>query len=198
MGAKYRQEVFNVLLAQLLQERGVISAPEIITKLDDKTKRRIPDVIVDFRGLRMVIEGEVSDRVHAEDQALHSARRRVEEGIAHIAVAAVYPAELRDLSFHDLKPALQKTTLRIAVVTESGESGMSSGDVDYLENALRLAYDQLLKEDIVARAVAVLDAGVERFARVMVTRTGDVGRAAEALGIRELPDRKKKSEENAE
>jgi hypothetical protein len=28
MNTGYRQEVFNVLLAQLLQERGVIAAPE--------------------------------------------------------------------------------------------------------------------------------------------------------------------------
>ena len=46
----YRQEVFNVLLAQLLQERGVISAPESIVRSGPEQARRMPDVIVSFHG----------------------------------------------------------------------------------------------------------------------------------------------------
>jgi hypothetical protein len=189
MAEKYRQEVFNVLLAQLLHERGVVSAPENIVKLDDKSSRRMPDVIVDFWGLRTVIEGEVNDRMGAAELAMQATRRRVEENIALIGIAVVYPQELRELTFRALKETLASTQLQIGIVTESGETGFTSGDVDYLEGALRNTFDQLVKEDIVARAVAVIGSGVERFAGRLVTKKGDVDRAAECLGIRALPKR---------
>ena len=67
--ADYRQEVLNVILAQLLQDRGIVSVPEGIIKSIDN-RRRMPDVLVDFLGLRMMIEGEVSDQRDAEEQAL--------------------------------------------------------------------------------------------------------------------------------
>ncbi len=73
MADGYRQEVLNVLLAQLLQERGVISAPENIIYLGADHKRRMPDVtIVNFQGLRTVIEAEVGGLPDAQNKALLS------------------------------------------------------------------------------------------------------------------------------
>jgi len=189
MSDGYRQEVFNVLLARLLQERGVIAAPETILKTDFTSERRMPDVIVSFYGLRLVIEGEVSDNPYAEERALTSVRKRVEEGIAQIGVAVVYPASLRTVPYPQLESALAKSELRLCVVTESGESKMGVGDVDYLENALRTAFEQLIKEDVVKQAVAVLDSGVESFAGILSDKDGSLIRIAEILGIQELPDR---------
>ena len=189
MSDGYRQEVFNVLLARLLQERGVIAAPETILKTDFASERRMPDVIVSFYGLRLVIEGEVSDNPYAEERALTSVRKRVEEGIAQIGVAVVYPASLRTVPYPQLESALAKSELRLCVVTESGESKMGVGDVDYLENALRTAFEQLIKEDVVKQAVAVLDSGVESFAGILSDKDGSLIRIAEILGIQELPDR---------
>ncbi|MCK4334402.1 hypothetical protein KAX06_06430 [candidate division WOR-3 bacterium] len=191
----YRQEVFNVLLAQLLQERGVISTPEDIIKVGIEKARRMPDVIVDFRGLRTVIEGEVSDQPNAETKAFDSAKKRVVEGIAHIGVAVVYPAELREVEFDRLKLTLEKSKLRIAIFTESEEGGFVEADVDYLKDALRLAFENLVKEDIVSKAVAVLNLGVENFAKNIVAKKGIVGRIAKVLGIRELPAEKDKNKE---
>ena len=86
----YRQEVFNVLLAQLLSERGVISAPENICSVGTTGKKGMPDVIVTYRGLRTAIEGELSSSPKAEERALSSALKRVEQGISHIGVAIIY------------------------------------------------------------------------------------------------------------
>jgi len=198
MSDGYRQEVFNVLLARLLQERGVIAAPETILKTDLTSERRMPDVIVSFYGLRLVIEGEVSDNPYAEERALTSVRKRVEEGIAQIGVAVVYPASLRTVPYPQLESALAKSELRLCVVTESGESKMGAGDVDYLENALRTAFEQLIKEDVVKQAVAVLDSGVESFAGILSDKDGSLIRIAEVLGIKELPDREAGSEQDEE
>lgn len=194
MPNSYRQEVLNVLLAQLLQERGVITAPESIIKCGLQKKRRMPDIIVNFNGLRTIIEGEISDHPSAESCALKSAYNRVEEALAHISLAIVYPAFLRKVDFGQLKSELSKSKLKIAIVTESGDSGFIEGDVDYLESILRHAFEQLVKEDIVAKAVAFLDEEINIFANVIETKAGVIGRIANALGIHELPSKESKKE----
>jgi hypothetical protein len=197
MAPGYRQEVFNVLLAQLLQERGVITAPENILKLAVKQARRMPDVIVNFNGLRTAIEGEVS-QPDAEKRALDSARKRVDEGIAHIGIAVIYPKRLRKVDFNQLKSELANSELRIAVLTESEETGFTAGDVNYLESTLRHTFEQLVREDVVGNAVAAIDAGIERFAAVIIDNEGVVGRMAQILGVQELPKRGPDSEEDSE
>lgn len=194
----YRQEVFNVLLAQLLQERGIISAPEDVLKASPDSNRRMPDVLVDFFGLRTVIEGEVDDQPNYGPKALGSAKRRVEQGIAHIAVAIIYPASLRKHAFKDLKKELSNCELRIAVVTESGPTGFSQCNVEQLGEILRRTFGELVKEDVVVKAVSELEEGIEKFAKVVLKSPGTIARFAEVLGIKELPTREKKRTEQEE
>lgn len=191
---RYRQEVFNVLLAQLLQERGIISAPEDMLKLHLEKSRRVPDVIVDFAGLRTAIEGEVDDQPDYAKKAMDSATKRVEEGVAHIGIAIVYPSPIRNLSFARLKRALASCELRIAVVTEGGSTSYTQGTVEELGEILRRAFGGLVQEDVVSRAVSELEAGIEKFASTAVRSPGIVARLADVLGIRELPERKKASD----
>ncbi len=49
-------------------------------------------------------------------------------------------------------------------------------------------FDQLVQENVVAQAVAVLEAGIEQFASAVGGAPAIVPRMAEALGIRELDD----------
>jgi hypothetical protein len=54
-----RQEVTNVLLADLLNEHGLAAEPEqVLTSRRRGTQ--MPDVLVDLMGLRLAIEAEVS------------------------------------------------------------------------------------------------------------------------------------------
>lgn len=194
----YRQEVLNVVLAQLLQERGIISAPEDVLKTSPKDTRKMPDVMVNFFGLRTAIEGEVDDQDDAAPKALASARKRVDQGIVHIAVAVVYPSSLRKHPFNRLKDELAKAELRIAVVTESGDKGYDQGNVDRLGEFLRRAFGELIQEDVVAQAVDELKQGIEKFVAVTERDAGTIARLAEVLGIQELPIRGKKSKEDDE
>lgn len=91
MSSSQRQEVFNVILAQLLQERGAVVAPESILYTGTQRTRQMPDVIVNFQGLRTAIEGEV-EAPDAQKKALDSATRWVETGVAHIGVGVSQPA----------------------------------------------------------------------------------------------------------
>ena len=56
-----RLEVLNVLLARCLQERGLVTAPEHVLKVPTSPHVKLPDPLVDFRGLRLAIEAE---RIH--------------------------------------------------------------------------------------------------------------------------------------
>jgi hypothetical protein len=198
----YRQEVFNVILAQILQDRGVISVPEKVIKafLAKPGQRRMPDIMVNFMGLRTVIEGEVDDQPDAKNRALESARKRVEDGIAHIGVAVIYPAFLRQLELGPLKFQMADCQYEVAVVAESefGERGFNSGDVNYLAEVLRKTFDQLVKEDVVTQAVALLDTGIDKFALAVRHCPGFPLKAAQTLGIRAMPPKKKPKDEEPE
>jgi len=181
---RYREEVLNVLLAQLLDEQGIVSAPEQSLKLASKT-RRVPDVLVLFRGLRTAIEGKVDDHPTSVEDVLKDAKGRVEQGIAHIGIAVLYPPALRQIQFPSVKNELGKVKLRIAIYSESGQQGWSDGDVNYLGAMLRRTFDQLVEEDVVTQAVAALDAGVEVFAQAISASPAAIERSAELLGIGE-------------
>ena len=195
----YREEVFNVLLALLLHERGVVTAPEQSFKQALHERRHVPDVLVVYRGLRTAIEGKVANKAGAADKALEQARDRVNSGIAHVGVAVLYPAAIRKRpSFSQLQGLLRSCTFRVAVCSETGETGWTDGGLDYLADVLRGTFDQLVREDAVAKAVDALNAGIDDFARLVFTTRATVNHAAQILGIREVPKRGRKKSTDEE
>lgn len=200
--ASVRQEVLNVLVAQLLQERGVVAAPEQILK-DPFGSRRMPDVLVDFQGLRLVIEGEFASHL-AQQKASRSALKRVEEGIAHIAMALIYPASHRNLApdIGRLKDALARELLQFAVITESealesqltlpglpeegrGLVSFQRGDLGALIAALQRSYEQLLKDEVLQRAVEAMENGIGVFLSTLNIQPATTARFASALEVGE-------------
>jgi hypothetical protein len=86
-----RQEVLNTELARLLCQQGLVALPE-----QRLQQGMMPDLLLPFRGFYLVIEAEVSDQPQAQEQAWRKAVERVEQGLAHLALALVYPAALRE------------------------------------------------------------------------------------------------------
>ena len=86
-----REEAVNTQLAILISGLGVTADAETI----HVHGLHRPDVLFQFRGLRVVIEGKFADHPSAWEVVLEDARKRVNE-IAHIAAAAVYPRALRN------------------------------------------------------------------------------------------------------
>lgn len=180
MPTSRRQEVLNVVLAQLLQDRGVVAAPESITYAGTDQKRQMPDVIVNFQGLRTAIEGEIAGP-QAREKAAKLATHRVETGVSHIGIGVVYPASLRETDFAQLKHELAHATLEIGITTESGEAEFHAGDINYLERALRSTFEQLIKEDVVAQAVALLDNAIDFFTGYIGNHEGIISKITFAL-----------------
>jgi len=128
----FRQEVLNVYLATLLSRRGLIALPE------QRLPHALPDVLVSFRGLRLIIEGEVDDQPDADQRAWKKAVERVDRGLAHLALAVVYPHTLRRASPEEALHALERVSLRFSVCrTPPPENpDWHTGTIDHLHATL--------------------------------------------------------------
>lgn len=185
----FRQEVLNVKLAELLAQRGLVALPE------QRLPQALPDVLVVFRGLRLNIEGEISDQVGAERKAWGKASHRVERDIAHIAVALLYPPHLRREPLENLPHALERTTLKFAVcippIPETPR--WLEGDIDTLCQVLQTACEQLASEDAVQKAATFLREAIQFPSLEMLTSGVSVDRVAHPLGVPPESVSKKKS-----
>lgn len=183
----FRQEVLNVVLAELLEKRGIVALPEV------RLPRKSPDVLVSFYGLRLAIEGEISNKTDAEKEAWRKAKERVRNNIANFGLAIVYPADLTKVaSLNQLHHALAKCPLRFSLCPPSLPEmpQWQDGTLDALYAALNTAYQHLASEDEVQKAVELLRDGVKVLADGLLTLEKEVTseRMAAPLGIVVLED----------
>jgi hypothetical protein len=191
-----RQEVVNVVLAQVLQGLGLIAAPEQVLKRHHD-ERKLPDVLVDFQGLRLVIEAEYENGNVAKNKAYSAALRRVEEGVAHLGVAVVYPKNLKSHPFETLQDALESAVIEFAVLTEVDTPGVQrelfpdhkppvfeSGTVTHLAEVLRRSFDQLSSDVTLERVVELLQQQIHRLTSAIDHQPASISRMANVLGIR--------------
>lgn len=196
-----------MLLAQLLQERGLIAAPEQVLRRPTG-QTRLPDVLVDFRGLRLIIEAEFAGVSGAREKAYLKAQQRVEQGIAHIGVAVLYPAGLKAVAYEQQKAELARAAMQFAVLTEvsitpfpqlelfevSDQAPWFAGTIEQLIESLGRCYDQLVQDETLTRAIALVEASIEWFISALKAQPAGIERLAALLGSRGLPpERRSKS-----
>jgi hypothetical protein len=92
--ARFREEVLNVKLAELLKERGLKADPEVI-------QGKLPDVRVVIGGLILILEGKSSSKTNLMKQA----KDRVNSGLANISIAIEYPPGLNEADDIDILKA---------------------------------------------------------------------------------------------
>jgi len=173
-----REEVLNVQLAMVLASQGLVALPE--QRLPDA----LPDVLVVFNGLRLGLEGKVADQPQAERLVWQQARERVDKGIAHLALALLYPPELRHVALPQLPDALKRSRLRFSVCEPFAERAQwQEGDLQVLTATLQLAYQRLASEDEVTKAVDILRDGVTELSREFLSAGVSAERVAKPLGI---------------
>ncbi len=181
----FREEVVNVALAELLEQRGMLSVPETIRKSIARKTRDLPDIIVaDLLGIRMVIEGRFNGSRAAGASLLRDARERVEQGVSPVCLAVLYPPELRSAeSLPRLRLNLGKATLTIRVISENSDGEWADGTVDDIVEALRRSYELLVSEDVVVAAVGEIASGIETAADLFARTPSLSERFRQALGI---------------
>lgn len=144
MPPRHREEVLNTVLAACLGRRGVEAHPETIMHHG----RARPDVIAAFRGLRCAIEGKVADVAQARTIVAEDARKRGDQGVAHMAVGVVYPAPLRTTEFSGLPLAIGSAMLDFVVFTEAGPGDWRVGGINEMLEELRRAHETIVRDDV--------------------------------------------------
>ena len=191
-----RQEVANVLLAELLCESGFAAAPEQVLRRFKGGTTSLPDVLLDYKGLRLAIEAEFKHDSSSARRAADKALERVELGVAHLAIAVVYPAKLQSVPFEKMKSALQDQKFEFAVVTEANSPieqqylfshapalpDFVSGSVQTLVEALHRSYERLVADDVVSSAVAKIEASMSNFVAALDHQPATFQRLANELG----------------
>jgi hypothetical protein len=212
---RYREEVFNILIAQLMHQRGIVAAPEQILSHDLNYSKAMPDVMVQYNGLRTIIEGRFAKTKAAQTALLKKTRERVQKGIGHLGIAIIYPDYFRSIPFDQLPTEMATYHYQFAIVSEIEDVQLAismldfpkpeeiylpakwfSGDLDGLGDLLRRTYDRLLKEDVVKRAADNIRLGIANFSTIILSSSGSVKRCANVLGIR--PSDKASSKGNNE
>lgn len=173
-----REEAVNTQLAILISRFGVTADAETILV---HGKHR-PDVLFELRGLRVVIEGKFSDHSNCEEIVQADARKRVGAGIAHIAVAAVYPVALRSTPTTKIEDALASSQLKYRIITETGETeGWLEGKPSSLMDALRRAQETLVQDDIVEQTAKSLAVHLDSISKLWMAQPGACDRLSEHL-----------------
>jgi hypothetical protein len=179
MGPSHREEVFNTVLAACLATHGVDADPETILR---KGRSR-PDVMAKLWGLRCAIEGKVADVPQAERAVLADAQSRIEQGVAHVAIAVVYPAMIRNVEFSKLAREIAGTVLTFAVLTESEAGAWHHGGVTEIVAELRRAHDVIVRDDVLQQAVDTLNIGLAEVADALLSSRGACDRLIGLLGV---------------
>ncbi|MDI9349065.1 MAG: N-6 DNA methylase [Candidatus Symbiobacter sp.] len=152
--ARRREEVINVHLALLLCEGGVDANAETIIN-DGKAR---PDVLFYLRGLRVMIEGKYEDVPSAKNIVLNDAKKRLENGIAQMSVAVIYPeTNLRDIETREIANELKKARLIYCILTELTENEQwFEGNYSELLTSLRRVQQDLADNDFIERTARSL------------------------------------------
>ncbi len=187
---RHREEVVNVYFAEALRDAGLKAAGE---QIQFKGKSRVmPDVLIDYMGLRCILEGKFQDAPNARDEVQNNASDRVRDGIAHIALGIVYPTAIRSIEQDKLKEALGETRFDIcfSVETNYAMPEWQSGTVNDVLGLLRRAYEIMLQDDVLAKAVEALRYGTKNLIRVLDSYPACTARIAGIIGIStELPEK---------
>jgi hypothetical protein len=139
--------------------------------------------MVKFRGLRCALEGKLRDASQSSKSVLADAQGRIDQGVAHIAIAVVYPAELRAAEFATLGRTLAETSLTFSVLTESEVGDWHNGGVTEIVAELRRAHDVIVRDDVLQQAVDTLSVGLAEVADALLSSRGACDRLIGLLGV---------------
>lgn len=176
---RHREEAINTQLAVLLSRYGVrADAEQIVTK-----GANLPDVMISVRGLRVTIEGKFEDHQNAANVVFEQAKQRVDRGIAHVAVAVVYPKSLRSVPTASLEEKLKEAMLRFRIHSEAGDTEWYEGTPSALLDSLRRAQEVLAHDDVVSAAALSLSQRLDGVAFLWIGNAGACDRLSTLLGM---------------
>lgn len=198
-----REEALNVLLAELLAERGLKALGEVLLK-----KGR-PDVLLDVNGVRIIIEAKKPGK---KDELRRNCVARLDKGMCDICVMVEYTTlNITSISptMSDLKEALLKGKYNVGFMTYIHRIGLEKWvknfkpkvksefytSIDFQEfvTYLMSVYEYTVEEDIVTPVVEKLKYVVDGFSRAVLSYGLDINRLKEVLELREKVEKEEKT-----
>lgn len=160
----------------------------------------MPDVLLDYEGLSVVVEGKRDTGPEAGRQVQQQAYQRVVDQGFHMALAVLYPLDLEQMPQDSLADALARARLRVAVFAEYSDpttpweetTGEGVGDL------LHRGYERLLEAEVVKGVVQVIDRATDQFSLAFLGNQAALEKAMTALGIRALPTGREPDNEDRE
>lgn len=190
-----REEALNVLLAELLAERGLKALGEVVLK------KGYPDVLLDVNGVRIIVEAK---KVGRREELRKNCESRLDKGMCDICVMVEYAAlNVRSLSptMSDLKEALLKGKYNVGFMTYLDRVGLEKWlkgfkpriksefylNIDFQEfvTYMMSVYEYTVEEDIITPVVEKLRHIVDGFSRAVLSYGVDINRLKEVLELRE-------------
>lgn len=189
-----REEALNVLLAELLAERGLKALGEVVLK------KGYPDVLLDVNGVRIVIEAKKTGR---REELRRNCEGRLDNGMCDICVMVEYAAlNVTSISptMSDLKEALLKGKYNVGFMTYLDRIGLEKWltgfkprvksdfyvNIDFQEfvTYFMSVYEYTVKEDIVTPVVERLRCVLNDFSRAVLSYGLDVDKLKEVLELK--------------
>jgi len=189
-----REEALNILLAELLAEKGLKALGEVVLK------KGYPDVLLDVNGIRIIIEAKKAGK---REELRKNCETRLDNGMCDICVMVEY-AELSVTSLSptvsDLKEALLNGKYNVGFMTYIDRIGLEKWltdfkprmksdfyvNIDFHEfvTYLMSVYEYTVEEDIVTPVVEKLRLVVDDFSRAVLACGVDIIRLKDALELR--------------
>jgi hypothetical protein len=193
---KFREEVVNVQLAEVLIERGLEAQPETVTR-----KKELPDVMINLGGLKLVIEGRIETNLKS---LRRDAAERITDALADISIAVAYRAEtMSAANLAALKEKVGSGSYSGSVFSFGGgalrEDPFSKISIDELADLVNSAFRSAVQNDLVREQVKRVELTIEQIvesaAKSDLFFASDVlqSRLTTALGID--PNEKSEAEE---
>lgn len=196
------EENLNVVLAELLAERGLKALGEVI--LRKGSKRPEPDVLIELNGIRIVIEGK---KPGAWDTLVKQCEERLDNNICDLCIMVEYAdVKLDEKLFPsqlDIKNALLNGKFNVGFLSYADRIGLDRWigttsrhekyeevSFDDLLTYVMSAYDRVVKEDVLGPVISRINEVLNNFA-ARISSTINIERLKDVLELRE----KEKEEE---
>jgi len=190
-----REENLNVMLAELLAEKGLKALGEVI--LRRRGRRPEPDVLIELNGVRIVIEGK---KPGMWDVLAKQCQERLDNNICDLCVMVEYADIKSEKLLPDqleIKDALLKSRFNIGFLSFIDRAGLDKWigiapkpeqyqDVgfDDLLAYLMSAYSRVVSEDVVEPVIKKMNEVLREFA-VNLSTTINLDRLKEVLELKE-------------
>ncbi len=192
---KFREEVVNIRLSDVLKEIGFKAAGETISK------GKLPDVIVYVSGVKINIEGRFetsSDVSKLKNRCIE----RVEDGISDIALGIIYPVELKEAENDaELIKKIKKSEFQsFAIYLSSGgikELAFGVQKIEDIARNLNSLYTVIVRNDILREQIKILNSTIKENSELAMesdlffSSNMVVGKLKKVLGMKEEYGKKK-------